>query len=95
MVSEDINNKFLKYWLRSDKITDFLNSTCSGCRMPRANMNQLLLEEISFPSLPEQERIAARLDAISEKVKALQANYDQTITLCNDLKQALLKSIFE
>lgn len=49
---------------------------------------------ISFPSLSEQERIAARLDAISEKVKALQANYDQTITLCNDLKQALLKSIF-
>lgn len=49
---------------------------------------------ISFPSIPEQERIAARLDAISEKVKALQANYDQTITLCNDLKQALLKSIF-
>lgn len=49
---------------------------------------------ISFPPLAEQERIAARLDAISEKVKALQANYDQTITLCNDLKQALLKSIF-
>ena len=49
---------------------------------------------ISFPSLPEQERIAARLDEISEKVKALQANYDQTITLCNDLKQSLLKSIF-
>lgn len=49
---------------------------------------------ISFPSLPEQERIAARLDSISEKVKALQANYDQTINLCNDLKQSLLKSIF-
>ena len=50
---------------------------------------------ISFPSLFEQERIAARLDAISEKVKTLQANYDQTINLCNDLKQSLLKSIFE
>lgn len=49
---------------------------------------------VSFPSLPEQERIAARLDTISEKVKALQANYDQTINLCNDLKQSLLKSIF-
>ena len=95
IVSEAINNKYLKYWLISDRITDFLNSTCSGCRMPRANMNQLLMEDISFPSLPEQERIAARLDAISEKVKALQANYDQTITLCNDLKQSLLKSIFE
>ena len=49
---------------------------------------------VQIPSLPEQERIAARLDAISEKVKTLQANYDQTITLCNDLKQSLLKSIF-
>ena len=49
---------------------------------------------IYFPSLPEQERIAARLDAISEKVKALQDNYDQTMNLCNDLKQSLLKSIF-
>ncbi len=50
---------------------------------------------VQIPSLPEQERIAARLDAISEKVKALQENYDKTLTLCNDLKQALLKSIFE
>lgn len=49
---------------------------------------------VLIPSLPEQERIAARLDAISEKVKALQANYNQTINLCNDLKQSLLKSIF-
>ena len=49
---------------------------------------------VLIPPLAEQERIAARLDEISEKVKALQANYDQTITLCNDLKQSLLKSIF-
>lgn len=49
---------------------------------------------LPIPPLPEQQRIAERLDAISEKVKALQSNYDQTLTLCNDLKQALLKSIF-
>lgn len=50
---------------------------------------------LPIPPLPEQQRIAERLDAISEKVKALQSNYNQTLTLCNDLKQALLKSIFE
>lgn len=49
---------------------------------------------LPIPLLPEQQRIAERLDAISEKVKALQSNYNQTLTLCNDLKQALLKSIF-
>ena len=35
-----------------------------------------------------------RLDALSAKVKALQSNYTETITLCNDLKQALLKKVF-
>ncbi len=29
------------------------------------------------------------LDALSAKIKSMQSNYDQTITLCNDLKQAL------
>jgi len=49
---------------------------------------------ISCPSLPEQQRIADRLDALSANVKALQTNYTETITLCNDLKQALLKKVF-
>lgn len=62
---------------------------------PKLALTRLEQIPISFPPLPEQERIVASLDAISEKVKALQSNYDQTITLCNDLKQALLKSIFE
>ena len=50
---------------------------------------------IPIPSLSEQIEIADKLDEISNKVTQLQSNYDNTITLCNDLKQALLKSIFE
>lgn len=46
-------------------------------------------------SIHEQKNIVEQFDALSERVKQLQSNYEQTITLCNDLKQSLLKSIFE
>ena len=79
---------FLYYLIKS------LNIGHTGSSIPQLTVPMIKEMTFSFPPLPEQERIAARLDAISEKVKALQANYDQTITLCNDLKQSLLKSIF-
>ncbi|MBQ7439890.1 MAG: restriction endonuclease subunit S [Paludibacteraceae bacterium] len=85
-----VDKRFLYYIVKSINWQE----KNTGTTLPSLTQTVVLSVPISFPSLPEQERIAARLDAISEKVKALQANYDQTITLCNDLKQSLLKSIF-
>ena len=87
------NLRFLYYYLSNynwSTLTDGAEKV-KGKTLNKTSIGKILLPILS---LPEQERIAARLDAISEKVKALQANYDQTITLCNDLKQSLLKSIF-
>lgn len=89
---DGVCSRYLMYYFISN--SSLLNQEAQGAAQKGIYLNQLKNIAISFPSLPEQERIAARLDEISEKVKALQANYDQTITLCNDLKQALLKSIF-
>lgn len=50
---------------------------------------------IPLPTLSEQEEIVRKLDALSEKCRQLEENYRQTITLCNDLKQALLRQVFE
>ena len=41
-----------------------------------------------------QQSIVARLDALNEKCKTLQANYEKTLSLCDDLKQALLRKAF-
>lgn len=46
------------------------------------------------PSLTDQDTIVARLDALNEKCKAIQSNYEKTIALCDDLKQALLRRAF-
>ena len=94
MVFKGEYNPFLYYFFLSDL---FKKQIWRGEATMINQITRYMLDEVyvSLPSLPEQERIAARLDKISEKVKALQANYDQTINLCNDLKQSLLKSIFE
>ena len=50
---------------------------------------------ISFPaSIKEQETIISRLDNINNKCTTLQQNYQKTLTLCDDLKQALLRKAF-
>lgn len=92
--TEKVTPEYLIYYTQTNAYFKNISSLCTGTTRQRISRKKLEEVSISFPSLAEQERIAARLDAISEKVKALQANYDQTITLCNDLKQALLKSIF-
>ena len=50
--------------------------------------------EIAFPPVIDQQSIVSRLDTLSEKCKALQANYEKTLSLCDDLKQALLRKAF-
>lgn len=90
-----INKKFIYYTFLTPAVQNEFARITTGSTLKQINIKDLRELTIPLPSLREQERIAARLDAISEKVKALQANYDKTINLCNDLKQALLKSIFE
>ena len=69
--------------------------TSAQATLPIISKGKWEVLSIKIPSLSEQQRIAARLDALSANVKALQTNYTETITLCNDLKQALLKKVFE
>jgi type I restriction enzyme S subunit len=55
------------------------------------------LEEwvIEYPeTIADQQSIVARLDVLNEKCKTLQANYEKTLSLCDDLKQALLRKAF-
>ena len=88
------NAKYLSYALSTPDAIKQKGLGKTKLKVVHSNVPSIKSIVIPLPSLPEQERIAARLDEISEKVKALQANYDQTINLCNDLKQSLLKSIF-
>ena len=87
------NAKYLSYALATPDAIRQKGFGKTKLKVVHSNVPSIKSITIPIPPLPEQQRIAERLDAISEKVKALQSNYDQTLTLCNDLNQALLKSI--
>lgn len=85
-------NEFV-YWYILYSVPQ-LESMGEGTTFKELSKGRLSTFKISYPSIEKQKEIASRFDAISERVKALQSNYNQTINLCNDLKQSLLKSIF-
>lgn len=90
-----LNPKFMSYYFRSPKFQTEKLAFTHGFKVVEIKPSDIAKIPILYPKdKDEQQKIVSRLDAISEKVKTLQANYDQTITLCNDLKQSLLKSIF-
>ena len=55
------------------------------------------LENAPFPlpPLPEQHRIVARLDSLSENVRKFEDIQKKIIAECDTLKQALLRQVFE
>ncbi len=85
---------FLNYCLTKEK--DELNEIAHGTA--QKNINVAILEKvlITYPiEISIQQSIVARLDALNEKCKTLQANYEKTIALCDDLKQSLLRKVFK
>lgn len=90
-----IEKSFLFHWLMMPTIVDKINKTCTGARMPRANMKDVLEFKISFPkSLEEQKAIVSKLDALSEKTKQLEEIYNQKLQNLEELKQSILRKAF-
>lgn len=85
--------RFLMYLLQS--MYDVLTKNSNGAAQKGIYLKQLQSLEINIPNLEEQSLVVMRLDSLSEKVKLLQSNYTRTIQLCADLKQALLRQVFE
>lgn len=83
--------KYVEYFFASKDISEYI----TGAAQPKLAQKLLNKIPIPLPTLSEQEEIVRTLDALSEKCRQLEENYRQTITLCNDLKQALLRQVFE
>ena len=85
---------FLYYLLLSDDFTKYAVEGSPRTGMPKVNRACLFAYKCYVPSENEQRSIASRLDDLNDRCKVLQTNYDKTLTLCDDLKQALLRKAF-
>lgn len=86
---------YLKYWFLEDSTSDRINATCGGCRMPRANMKDVLQFDIPITTLTEQQRIVDVLDAEFEKIDRLRSNAELNLQHAKALFQAALKTELE
>ena len=92
--SEQLDRKFLFYWLSMQQTVDQIDGTCTGARMPRANMNEVMDFEFLAPSLPEQKRIVAILDEAFAGIAAATANAEKNLANARELFTSSLNSTF-
>lgn len=85
---ELITLEFLKYSISN------LTIMRSGSAIPQLTVPMIKGYIINFPSLSEQQQIVSKLDALSERCKELENNYQQTINSCDELKKAILVKVF-
>ena len=87
-----LNVRFLYYLINRNP---FLLAFNNGENQTNLRKNDIVTMPIRFPQKNvEILGIVDRLDALKEKCKLLQANYEKTLSLCDDLKQALLRKAF-
>lgn len=92
---DNVNQKFLLYYLQSPMSIKYVADASNGGAQEFVGLTALRAFPISLPpTKDEQLLIVEKLDALSERCRAMEENHKQTSALCNDLKQALLKKAF-
>lgn len=91
----ELTRKFLFYWLLSDETVERINATCTGARMPRADMKEVLEFDIPVPPLDEQQRIVGILDKSFEAIATAKANGEKNIQNAQSVFQSGLNSLIQ
>lgn len=92
--SPSVSRDYLLYWLLSGETMERINSTCTGARMPRADMNEVLDFEFPVPPLAEQRRIVEVLDEAFAGLAIAQANAEMNLQNTRALFESHLQSVF-
>ena len=93
-LNTEITSEYLCYAMNSPKMYAFVRGKMDGAAITRITLKKIKEFPISFPPLEEQDDITARLDSLNAKCQSLQDNYQKTLSLCDDLKQSLLRKAF-
>ncbi len=90
----ELVREYLLYWLIADETCERINATCTGARMPRAQMNEVMGFDFPLPPLPEQQRIVAILDEAFDGIATAKANAEQNLQNARALFESHLQKVF-
>lgn len=89
-----LSREFLQYWFLQDETVAEIDATCTGARMPRANMNAVLGFEFLLPPLAEQRRIVGILDEAFAGIATAKANAEKNLQNARELFESHLQAVF-
>jgi type I restriction enzyme, S subunit len=90
----ELSREYLLFWLLSDETCDRINATCTGARMPRAQMNEVMDFDFPLPPLPEQHRIVGLLDEAFAGLATAKANAEKNLQNARELFESHLNEVF-
>jgi type I restriction enzyme S subunit len=80
--------------LSSQSTVDAIMATCTGARMPRANLREVLNLNLPLPPLAEQRRVVAILDEAFDGIDIAISGATRNVVNANDLFQAARAALF-
>ncbi|MDD5201434.1 MAG: restriction endonuclease subunit S [Terrimicrobiaceae bacterium] len=90
----EVSRDYLLYWLLADETCDRINATCTGARMPRADMKEVLGFDFPLPPLAEQQRIVGLLDEAFAGLATARAHAAKNLQNARALFESHLQSVF-
>lgn len=84
------DNRFVFYWLKSQRFLDYASEVSHGLNMPRLGTDAGKNAPFVLAPLPEQTRIANKLDALLARVDATRARLDRVPALLKRFRQSVL-----
>ena len=92
--NESIHYKYLYYYLFADGFMGQMEALQKGASYPAVTDNEVKSQSISFPLIPEQQRIVAILDQAFEGIAKARANAEQNLQNARALFESHLQSVF-
>ena len=91
--NQNTNSKFLQYLLLSQQMTDTINSSTYGAKMPRVSYDFMGGLYIPYPSFDEQISIVDNIRQVISPIEHNINNYNRQISLLQERKQIIINDV--
>lgn len=89
-----LNHMFVYYYLQSSKFKQIFYDNKTGL-IGGVSLNKLKKIPIAFPKIEEQKKIVDKLDIFNNKIQTIKQNYQNKLTLLDNLKKSILNKAFK
>jgi len=90
----EVDHRFLFYWLFTEAFMGQMEQLQKGASYPAVTDAEVRAQVITFPSLPEQQRIVAILDEAFDGIATAKANAEKNLQNARALFESHLQAVF-